>query len=305
MVLTRKSDGLKWIAGPQGYVECTSHRGDQGAGHDVSVEYRHEDVGNLLMNADPDTTFLVASNFNALEFSYAEEIVESHSISSYCHDRTQGPRVQTACFPQLLARWAFYERQPEIAGHALQYGVTVAESGWLVIDEKAQMPPETYCGVIRPWAARSAVVCNGADYNTSLYAIADESVPPTPVWLVMSAAVDMSYHTSGGIAALQWAAYVLRVAYLGVFQHAIRVGSPRVVLTFIGGGVFRNPKTNIWIAMGWAAYHAPRSKLPKNIVIADIKADRFDTMAFPLLQGLINGELTLEKYNSAILGTRI
>jgi hypothetical protein len=45
---------------------------------------------------------------------------------------------------------------------------------------------------------------------------------------------------------------LLRAGYLGTLLSAVSLGRTRVVLTLIGGGVFRNPIALIWDAIQWS-----------------------------------------------------
>lgn len=45
---------------------------------------------------------------------------------------------------------------------------------------------------------------------------------------------------------------LLRAAYLGTLLAAVALDKQAVVLTLIGGGVFGNPRRDIWDAIRWA-----------------------------------------------------
>jgi hypothetical protein len=55
---------------------------------------------------------------------------------------------------------------------------------------------------------------------------------------------------TGGVLAV--CRQLLRAAYLGTLLAATGLGRGRVVLTLIGGGVFRNPLALIWESINWA-----------------------------------------------------
>jgi len=67
------------------------------------------------MQADSENlgaVFQVASNFNALETTYATQNIDEHLLTSYIHDKTQGPFASISAAPGLLLRryFPFYKK---------------------------------------------------------------------------------------------------------------------------------------------------------------------------------------------------
>jgi hypothetical protein len=70
---------------------------------------------------------------------------------------------------------------------------------------------------------------------------------------VFTSTIALGYSVGGSSPAFERVRrQLLRAAYLGTLLAAIDLGKHTVVLTLIGGGVFRNPRRDIWDAIHWA-----------------------------------------------------
>jgi hypothetical protein len=221
------------------------------------------DIGTLQATAPPGTLFQVASQFNCLE-APSERIVPVHQ---YTGDFTQGPRASVSAFPATLLR---HYQAPEADGSryvqtddrcinlladVFEPEVAKVYSGYL--EAQHVEDPEALAVALEERFERARVgvhddveVVYGYDWGG-----------PVPagqrISQVFTSTIALGYSVGGGAPEfLRIRRQLLRAAYLGTLLAAIDLGKHAVVLTLIGGGVFRNPHGDIWDAIHWALSEA-------------------------------------------------
>jgi|GEM_PF-517977 len=240
-------------------------RGDAAVGS-VRLSILHgahplSDIGTLQATAPEGTLFQAASQFNCLE-APSERIVPVHA---YTGDFTQGPRASVSAFPATLLR---HYRAPGPDGtryvqtddHCINllgdaFGPEVAEvySGYLeaqhVHDPEALAEAlEQRFEKVRVGVHDDVEVVHGHDWGGRVPEGKNQRIAQ-----VFTSTIALGYSVGGSSPAFERVRrQLLRAAYLGTLLAAIDLGKHTVVLTLIGGGVFRNPLRDIWDAIHWA-----------------------------------------------------
>ena len=234
------------------------------------------DVGALQALAPPGTLFQVASQFNCLE-SPGPYLVP---VADYLRDPTQGPRASISAFPGTLLRHyaapgpdgaRFVQtgaRQLDLLRDALPAGVARVRDGYL-IDENVRDPeglvPALEAGFerIRVGVHAGVQVVLGYDFAGRV-----EGAPRIAQVFTSTWATSYSHRKSVRASAREATCrLLLRAAYLGTLLAAAGLSQRAVVLTAIGGGVFKNPHPLIWEAILWALDQvAPRLSAPLDVV---------------------------------------
>ena len=228
------------------------------------------DIGSLQANGGSDTLFQVASQFNCLEAPgpYVTP------VEQYFNDPTQGPRASIAAFPgTLLRHYAAPASEGRrfvqtTDGHQLDLltdvcdpGVARVRNGYLMAAGIAD--PEAFAArlegrfdSIRVGVHDGVEIVLGADWDGAV--AGPERRRITQVF-TSTIAGGLVGGLAGGFAGTRAVGsfeticrQLLRAAYLGTLLAAVSLGRTRVVLTLIGGGVFRNPIPLIWDAIQWA-----------------------------------------------------
>lgn len=243
------------------------------------------DIGALQASAAPGTLFQAASQFNCLE-SPGPYVVP---VGDYFHDFTQGPRASISAFPGTLVRHyaapaadgsRFVQtdaRQLDLLLDALPPEVARTESGYLT-SETVQDPAALAAALeanfesIRVGVHDDVEVVLGADWD-------GEVEGERRIAQVFTSTYASGYSRGGALDAFhdQVCRQLLRAAYLGTLLAAIALGKRTVVLTAIGGGVFRNPHPLIWESILWASDEvAPLLATPLDVVLngRDFSVDR-------------------------------
>jgi hypothetical protein len=236
------------------------------------------DIGALQATAPPDTLFQVASQFNCLE-SPGPYVTD---VAYYASDPTQGPRASISAFPATFVRHYAAPRadgtrfvqatdaeQLNLLADVCHPGVAAVRNGYLRSSDiadpfaLARTLGEQF-DAIRVGVHDQAEVVLGYDWDGGV-----EGPPRTIAQVFTSTLAGGMY---GGLDAeaapwgticrhLQWA------AHLGTLLAAAALGKRYVVLTLIGGGVFRNPVRLIWEALLWAVDEV-RGALHRDLVVA-------------------------------------
>lgn len=244
------------------------------------------DIGALQATATPGSLFQVASQFNCLEAPGPYLV----PVADYFSDYTQGPRASISAFPgTLLRQYAApaadgarfvqtNDRQIELLGDAIPATVARAQSGYLRSD-----------GVTDPAALAAALEANfesirvGVHDDVEVVLGADwdgEVQGERRIAQVFTSTYASGYSREGAMGAEvhhEVCRHLLRAAYLGTLLAAVSLGKRTVVLTAIGGGVFRNPHPLIWDSILWAADQvAPLLATPLDVVFngRDFSVDR-------------------------------
>ncbi|MFA6066513.1 MAG: hypothetical protein WC707_05030 [Candidatus Babeliaceae bacterium] len=228
---------------------------------------RYVDVG--AMQAEPDykdAIFQVASNFSTLEPTSKTHLPEA-GITGYISDKTQGPFAAISAAPGLIQRmyYAFYNteiasflwRQTRDHQIALLDDTNIpVTNGYVVIDP-------TYLGNLTKNAdvkkyfsdtlAKIKVGFQGEVQVTFGEVTGDKHVllerNDQIINQVYTAAIDFggeNYKYRDNALIQDLAKTILKAAYEGTILAAIAKRKQKVVLTLIGGGVFKNPLE--WIA---------------------------------------------------------
>ncbi|MBL8535677.1 MAG: hypothetical protein JNL33_17635 [Betaproteobacteria bacterium] len=219
------------------------------------------DIGSLQATAGTGTLFQVASQFNCLE-SPGPYLT---AVTDYFSDPTQGPRASISAWPGTLLR---HYAAPHRNG-----------SRFVQSDDGPQINLlEAVCaeGVarVRSGYLASSGIANLAAFERALA----ERFDDIRVGLHEDVPVMLGYNWDGGVEGERRIAQVftstfagggyshsskagehdrisetlLRAAYLGTLMAAASAGTPKVVLTLIGGGVFGNEVSTIWNTIVWA-----------------------------------------------------
>jgi protein-tyrosine phosphatase len=219
------------------------------------------DIGTLQATAPEGTLFQAASQFNCLE-APSERIVPVHA---YTGDFTQGPRASVSAFPATLLR---HYRAPGSDGtryvqtddHCINllgdaFGPEIAEvySGYL--EAQHVHDPEALADALEQRFEKLRVgvhdgveVVYGHDWGGRVPSGKNQRIAQ-----VFTSTIALGYSVGGSSPAFERVRrQLLRAAYLGTLLAAIDLGKHTVVLTLIGGGVFRNPHRDIWDAIHWA-----------------------------------------------------
>jgi hypothetical protein len=222
------------------------------------------DIGALQATAAPHSLFQVASQFNCLE-SPGPYVI---NVASYPSDPTQGPRASISAFPATLVRHYAAPRedgtrfvqtsegeQINLLADVCRPGVATVRNGYLrstgVADPAAfARTLEDQFDLIRVGVHDAAEVVLGHDWEGSV-----EEPAPT-IAQVFTSTVAGGMYGPLNTQEPAWATIcrqLQRAAYLGTLLAAAGLGKGQVLLTLIGGGVFRNPVPFIWEAILWAA----------------------------------------------------
>lgn len=232
----------------------------------------HEVIGDaLLLHANPSNSldmFQVASQFNALEFISPSSVPED-GITGYDRDPTQGPACSLAAAAGTVFRNYFLDLGDQIGQTRLKQlnNLEFLESslfkgpywrvrnGYVESDSEALGSFEAEVAV-RPWNDLVGAVRIGLQERTQV-TFAQRFEPLDSPHLVNQAfcsAVSCAY---SHLPVERWkslAQISLDAAYEGtllsaVMQRDAGIGSGRVWLTFIGGGVFGNDDSWIYAAI--------------------------------------------------------
>jgi hypothetical protein len=233
------------------------------------------DIGSLQANGNEQTLFQVASQFNCLE-SPGPWVTP---VEDYLRDPTQGPRASISALPGTLLRhyaapgskgdrFTQTEDGPqiELLAGVCDRGTASVRNGYLLVDEIVDRPSflaalESRFDSIRVGVHEGVEVMYGYDWGGAVA----RSPGPHIAQVFTSTLAGGGYGELSG-ALLEVCRQLLRAAYLGTLLAAIILGRSRVVLTFIGGGVFGNPTDLIWEAINWAIEQvAPLA--PRNLAV--------------------------------------
>jgi hypothetical protein len=221
------------------------------------------DIGSLQATAGAGALFQVASQFNCLE-SPGPYVVD---VADYFHDPTQGPRASISAFPGTLLRHyaaptpdggRFVQRdggpQIDLLADVFAQGQSPVRSGYLW-DHGGAGPAalvnalEANFDRIRVGVHDAVQVVLGHNWDG---AVDGADCRITQVFTSTVAGGDYGGQQELGAAFAPACRQTLRAGYLGTLLAAVGLGRSLVVLTLIGGGVFRNPAAQIWEAILWA-----------------------------------------------------
>jgi hypothetical protein len=220
------------------------------------------DIGSLQATSGDNTVFQVASQFNCLE-SPGRYVTR---VANYFNDWTQGPRASISAFPATLLR--HYKAPDEDGRRFVQEtdgpqldllvdvcGPGATPNGYFTGEnlrdaDAAVRSLESNFDVIRIGLHDQAQVVSG--YNWDGAVKDSERRRITQVFTSTVAGGGYGGQKYLGPAFGTACVCLLRAAYLGTLLSAVCLGRTRVMLTLIGGGVFRNPIELIWDAIQWS-----------------------------------------------------
>lgn len=217
------------------------------------------DIGALQATCT-NTLFQVASQFNCLE-SQGPHV---SAVMSYFDDPTQGPRAAVSAFPATLQRHyrapngdgTFFTQQTN--GNQIDLLADVwkgaVRNGYLTgqgIDDPEPMVAafEENFDRIRVGVHDEAEVVLGYNWDGS---VAKERLISQVFASTVAGGGYGGHITLGQSNFIRLIRQLLGAAYLGTLLSAVCLDRDRVVLTLIGGGVFKNPIREIWNAIEWA-----------------------------------------------------
>lgn len=224
----------------------------------------HRRVDVAALQADPDNhdaVFQVASNFNSLEATSADQDCEEQLLSDYVTNATQGPAAALSAFGGLLQRRYFLYYSPEQAD-TRQWGQTkeksvnfleqfslpiiMSRAGYVKFEPPWDFPVLQQYEEIHIGVQTDVQVIAGHQLN------ADEQAwctrPEQRVNQVFVAAVDFgktNAHLVGNKKIHAWGQLLIQAAYEGTVRWAMAHHKKKVFLTLVGGGAFGNRRS--WI----------------------------------------------------------
>ena len=220
------------------------------------------DIGALqALPENRDAVFQVASNFNALEF-VSSDGNELHNVSSYIHDKTQGPGASISAAPGTLFRdyYVFYEKKtrPQVwwqtaddqieflskTNIPVQNGYVYTKD--LNLQELETLAEQLDVNSIKIGFQGATQVTYGFS-SGSQHEDLRKANPPHLINQVFTAAMDLGQGSNKkNEFTSSIAKKLLQAAYEGTLRTAMFKQKKKVILTLIGGGVFQNDLT--WIS---------------------------------------------------------
>ncbi|KAG5187378.1 hypothetical protein JKP88DRAFT_161766 [Tribonema minus] len=247
-------------------LRSSSARGQRRHG----VHVTHTTVADIMsMHYEyPGAVFQAASQFNCLEFPDPGTTPE-HGITQYAFDNTQGPACALACAAGTVLRNYLVKMPGGGRGQTAARQLNMLDELEEAVDNGARKYFLVKNGYITSTSRKLAALANvlSEDMDALVKVGLHEGVgvtfsgrthgryiqpsgAPTQVTQVYCSAVSIGY---SGIAAREWellAYVVLDAIYEATLWAAVLnaqlTGVRQVFLTFVGGGVFANPKS--WIA---------------------------------------------------------
>lgn len=274
--LRSKVNGRSFDIGTFGTPTLAELRERARAARPGTLRVTHEAIGDVLsLHALPENRgalFQVASQFNCLEFP-GPSVVPEHGVTGYAHDATQGPACSLAAAAATVFRNYFapvrgiagqtHDRQLNtLDGLAARLG----EPGefWSIVNGYTQSDEARLTRLRGALAAHDRDALLGAvkiglhervgvDFRERFVPVSE----PTHVSQAFCSALSCGYTS---VPLEHWeplATLVLDAAYEATLLAALEGddaagGSPKVWLTFIGGGVFGNRMEWIASAIGRA-----------------------------------------------------
>lgn len=243
----------------------------------VTLLYGGLDIGFLQsLPKFNGALFQAASNFSALEPTGRNTTPEKLSIDWYYNDRTQGPMAVISAAPGLFYRMygIFQQDGPYYSNRAASFSDAKSPFNWRqTANRQVELLSETDIPVTNGYIDLSTDYLSSLkdkDLMTALlprvkvgihrdiqvlfgYQGNSETHKPLVatnqiIHQLFTAAVDVtgnkSFYQDATTAteAKKVALLVLRAAYEGALYAALELGVEKVVLTLIGGGVFKNPQ---------------------------------------------------------------
>lgn len=244
--------------------------------------------------------FQVASNFNALEQMAPYQV--PGSLQSYMSDHTQGPAASISAFAAALYRrylWGWPDTMPESsevypgrfvkgAVRGAYEGAKITIGGWLV---PGRLDPAASVHRVAAGMGMVGVLnCSPVLMNDAQAATMYKLRPgASPISQAFCAAYDLS-RTERTRDSEVWADACLYAAYYNTLAFACVNKLNKVVLTLMGGGVFRNSGASIARAIEDAMWHVGRKY--KNLRDISVYLMVYDVQYCP--DGLFEG---VQKWN--------
>lgn len=250
--------GRTWICGPSRYISSTPVQLPR---NPKKLTVMIGDVMDICFNLKPGSVVMAASNFHGFEMTSNGQKWTEHDIRDYPSDPTQGPYAQLAFLPQLIRRVDEVRKSGKLPVSMLadleRIGVKTTESGWAVVKDAQKRSPDDFTVYphVKSIISLSDVVLGGKTGNVFKMPLIPSMEEfkkrkrPT-MYIMMAAALDLTFDLSA-----EWARIFLRAGYLNLFNAAIDVNAPQVMLTLLGGGVFKNNYEEIFNAIKWAWAH--------------------------------------------------
>ena len=218
------------------------------------------DIGALQGSAGEGALFQAASQFNCLE-APGPTIVP---VADYVHDYTQGPRASVSAFPGTFLRHYAApaadgsrfvqtdERSIDLLAGVFDPSIAAVKGGYLsthgIVDRAALAKALVdRFDEIRVGIHDEVEVVYGFDWSGPVVGARTIAQVFTSTIALGSYSRDAS---GDDIASAR--RQLLRGAYVGTLLAAASLEKSTVVLTLIGGGVFANPKEDIWEAIEFA-----------------------------------------------------
>ena len=240
----------------------------------------------------PNALFMAASQFNCLEF-VDPEITPEHGITMYKDDHTQGPACALACAANTLYR-NYFVRVGEKSG--LHVGQS-ANHQINLLEKLETFLPKKYWTITNGYLNSTSKQLD--DLNGFLAKNSDELESLVQVGLVTDTQVCFSSRKTNpwteiepekkvlvhqvycsaiacgysNISIEKWeplAILLLKAQYEAVLLSAYLIGSTKVFLTILGGGVFQNKME--WIALAIASALVKTSHLGLDVSICHFRA---------------------------------
>lgn len=210
--------------------------------------------------------FQVASNFHAFEQPSHDSSPEQTSLEDYVHDNTQGPAAVIGTMADLVYRryklpeGPYTDKALESGEWSLDmlatvrrlYGVNIEVGGWADITKAKRLT--TITDVLTAASLVASVFVESAlvTHDEKLRFVGDKD---HRIHQVLVSAYDMTRGT--GTHAENWAFAFLIAAYVNTLLAANTIGTKKIYLTSVGGGVFGNSAKSIYKAIAIAINSVP------------------------------------------------
>lgn len=207
---------------------------------DWTLEHKF-DTSSLQYDAEPDTVFQVASNFNCLEVSSTtDNPLNGKYLSFLMEDTTQGPSASGGA---VCGAFQILNKHFESPISLLEDVCITDKNGKLMeekvsqeqVDKLSTQQQHIKVGILRN--THPVINRNATLGDTIIYTPQD-----THIHQVFTSTCIVRRQSKKS---LELQEILLRVAYEAVYLLAIQEHSHNIVLTMVGGGVFRNDRNTI------------------------------------------------------------
>ena len=224
-----------------------------------TIDIVYGDVSLLMADpANNGAVFQVASQFNCLEF-VNPRVTPEHGVTIYSKDKTQGPACSIACGPATVFRNYFVEMKRQDGQQQVgqtsnwqlngledierDLGINTVKNGYFIATEEQLVQINSKLNHLDPNELGNKLKV-GIQWNTPVTSTAMGAHRVNHeqyVTQVFASSFAMGYTN---VDLKYWqplTRIVLKSTYKLAFQTALKSKQPKLYLTLVGGGVFKNP----------------------------------------------------------------